>query len=411
MVHGGKYDYSKVKYVNQRTKVVITCPIHGDFEQTPKNHMNGQGCPKCGAKYASEWRKNDYRHFVEESLKRFGDRYSFPNIKDEYVNSHSKVTIKCNKCSNTFTKIACDHITSPNGGCQHCYYSKSKPEEEIGEYVKSLLPNETIVFNDRNVVKGYELDIFIPSMSIAIEFNGLYWHSSAIKDKNYHLSKLEACNSNGIRLIQIFEDEYSHKKDIVLAKIRHLLMCDRNKPKVYGRKCIIGDISYAEASEFLERHHIQGTCKSSVYIGAYYKGSLVGVMTFTIRGNNKWELTRFATDSNFLCVGIASKMFNSFINNFDPSEIKSFADRRWTLNCDNNLYTQLGFELDKIERPDYSYIFNGSDIRYHKFGFRKAALNKKHGLTMDMTESEMAKIIGAHKVYNCGLFKYVWKKN
>lgn len=46
-VHGNKYDYSKVNYVNSNTKVTITCPIHGDFEQLPLNHLKGQGCPKC----------------------------------------------------------------------------------------------------------------------------------------------------------------------------------------------------------------------------------------------------------------------------------------------------------------------------------------------------------------------------
>ena len=52
VVHKNKYSYDKTVYKNQRTKVIITCPIHGDFLQTPKNHMNGQGCPICGKDYA-----------------------------------------------------------------------------------------------------------------------------------------------------------------------------------------------------------------------------------------------------------------------------------------------------------------------------------------------------------------------
>ena len=130
-VHGNKYDYSKSIITNTRTKTIITCPIHGDFEQTPKNHLKGNGCPKCGKKYAKEWSKNNYKQYINESQKRFGKIYSFPDIEKLYENSHSKILIKCEKCNNVFEKIACDHLTSPHGGCLHCYCNKSTAEEEI----------------------------------------------------------------------------------------------------------------------------------------------------------------------------------------------------------------------------------------------------------------------------------------
>ena len=187
-------------------------------------------------------------------------------------------------------------------------------------------------------------------------------------------------------------------------------MCDGDKPKIYGRKCSVKEIPYHEARCFLNENHIQGSSKSSVYLGAYFKETIIGVMTFNRYKNNKWELTRFATINNHLCIGVASKMFKYFVDEWDPVEIKSFADRRWTIDSENNLYTKLGFTLEKVERPDYMYIFNGECKRHHKFGFRKTTLNKKHGLSMDMTESEMAKKIGVYKIYNCGLFKYVWRK-
>jgi hypothetical protein len=120
--HNGKYDYSKTEYRNFRTKVVITCPLHGDFQQTPKNHLKGEGCPLCGKEYAKTWRKRKYQHFTEESKRRFGNTYSFPLIEEEYENSHSRVTVHCNLCNYDFTKIACDHLTSETGGCQHLDY-------------------------------------------------------------------------------------------------------------------------------------------------------------------------------------------------------------------------------------------------------------------------------------------------
>lgn len=407
-VHDGKYDYSKVDYKNHRTKVCIICPIHGEFWQRPKNHMNGQGCPECGKKYAKEWRKNDYKSLIEESIKRFGDVYSFPNIENEYENSHSKITIKCKKCGNEFIKIACDHITSPNGGCKHCYYSKSKAEEEIGDFISKIIGDDcTITFNDRKLLKNAEIDIYVKRKNIAIEYNGLFWHSD--KDKNYHLMKTEACNVAGVRLIQIFEDEYIHHKDIVLSKIKHIIGGDYNLQKIYGRKCIISEINFEESAEFLKKNHIQGMCKSTVYLGAFYKGVLCGVMTFTKRSENKWELTRFATDITKRSIGLGGKMFSYFIRNYSPQEVKSFADRRWTIDNEGNLYRRMGFKLEKILRPDYKYFMNGRTERMHKFGFRKNILSRKYNLPMTLTETQMAQAIGAKKIWDCGLLKYVWK--
>lgn len=124
-LHGGKYSYDKFVYVNASTKGIITCPIHGDFMQTPHRHLAGRGCPECGKKYAKEWRKNNYCRFLKTARDRFGEKYSYPLIQSEYCNSHSKITIKCNDCGNEFVKIANDHICSHNGGCKNCL-KKSK---------------------------------------------------------------------------------------------------------------------------------------------------------------------------------------------------------------------------------------------------------------------------------------------
>lgn len=409
-VHGNKYDYSKVEYINKNTKVCIICPIHGEFWQRPHNHIQGkQGCPECGKKYAKEWRKNDYNIFLKTSKERFGNIYSFPNIDKEYENSHSKITIKCNKCGNEFIKIACDHITSPNGGCKHCYFSKSKAEEEIGDFISKILKdNSAISFNDRSVLKNNELDIYIKNRKLAIEFNGLFWHSD--KNKNYHLMKTEMCDNLGIRLIQIFEDEYTFHKEIVLSKLKHILGNDYNLKKIYGRNCTIKEITFKESSDFLNKNHIQGSSKSTVYLGALANNVLCAVMSFTKLSEGKWELTRFASDITKRSIGIGGKLFSYFIKHYNPAEVKSFADRRWTVDNENNLYHKLGFKLEKILRPDYRYFMNGKKERLHKFGFRKSILAKKYSLSCELTETQMTDKIGAKKIWDCGLFKYVWTK-
>ena len=411
-VHGDRYDYSKSVYVNKRTKLTIICPIHGEFTQTPANHIRQQqGCPVCGKKYASEWRKNDYEHYIEESRKRFGDIYEYPNIENEYINSHSLIHFKCKKCGNIFEKIACDHLTSPHGGCLKCYANKSKGEEEIIEYIQSLIGSENVVVRTRSVLHGQELDIYIPKLKLAFEFNGLYWHCDEKKDKNYHLQKTEACEHIGIRLIQIFEDEYSNHKEIVLNKIRHILYKDGNKKKAAGRKCIVKKIETHSAKNFLEKFHIQGFAPATIYLGAFLDEKLVAVMSFLSRKGN-WELNRFASDYDYTCVGVGGKLFTYFINTYNPDYVKSFADRRWTSLIEENLYTKIGFKQEKILLPDYKYIETRKNViqRIHKFNFRKKVLCKKYHLEPGMTESDMTKQLNIHRIYDCGLIKYIWRK-
>ena len=82
--------------------------------------------------------------------------------------------------------------------------------------------------------------------------------------------------------------------------------------------------------------------------------------------------------------------------------------RRWTLNKDNNIYVTLGFKLAETLKPDYRYVVNNT--RIHKFNFRKDRLHKKYGLPLTMTEHEMAQELGFYRIWDCGLFKYVWRK-
>ena len=129
--------------------------------------------------------------------------------------------------------------------------------------------------------------------------------------------------------------------------------------------------------------------------------------------NSSWDLTRFATDYDYIYQGVGGKLFSYFVKNYNPEEIISFADRRWTLNPDNNLYTKLGFSLSSITKPDYKYYNERIDKykRIHKMAMTKKTLSKKYGFPLTMTESEMAKELGYDRIWDCGLFKYTWKND
>ena len=210
-------------------------------------------------------------------------------------------------------------------------------------------------------------------------------------------------------MIHIFEDEYNNSKDLVFNKILHIIGKDTVKDKIYGRKCEIKEIEKWVAQEFLERYHIQGYGKGTVSYGAYFNNELIGVMSF-IHRKKWWELVRFATDYQYVCCGVGGKLFKYFLREKNPDIVKSFADRRWTTDENNNIYTKLGFTLDGVLKPDYKYINkNNPTKRVHKFNFRKKGLNYRYGLPMTMTESQMADKLGYCKIWDCGLLRYVYK--
>ena len=403
-IHGDKYDYSKTEYVNGRTKVCIICPEHGEFWQSPNKHLLGQGCKKCSRKIISLEQSLSKEEFIERAKLIHGNKYDYSKV--DYKGYEEKVKIIC-PIHGEFEQTPDSHLHG--SGCRMCSNKLSKSEDEIYNFISELIGKENVVKSERSILNNHaEIDIFVPSKNIGFEYNGCRWHTEQFgKDRFYHLKKTNECNEKGIRLIHIFEDEYNNKKDIVLNKIRHILDCDK-LPRIAGRKCTISEITYNEAKAFLDENHIQGHTKATIYIGAKHNEELVGVMTFVKVQNNEWELNRFATNNKYICQGVGSKIFSYFIRHYSPQMVKSFADRRWTTLGDN-LYLKLNFELNDVLAPDYRYVIDGSYERIHKFNFRKQTLHKKYGFDLSMTENEMAAKLNAHKIWDCGLYKYIWK--
>lgn len=288
---------------------------------------------------------------------------------------------------------------------------QSKAEIEI---IKMLKNNGLDCGKNRSILNGKELDIYIPSKNVAIEYNGIKWHSEFFghKDRHYHIDKLNGCNKKGVSLIQIFEDEYELNKELVIDKIKHILHIDCNKESIFARKCSVKVIDKYIAEDFLNINHIQGFASASLYLGLYYNTILVAVMSFIEENDQMWNLNRFASNIKYNCIGAGGKLFKYFTKNYQFKEIKSFADRRWTINQNSNLYTKLGFSFVGFTNPDYAYYNSKVDRykRFHKFGFRKQILSKRYNLPLELTELEMMKELGYDRIWDCGLIKYVYKK-
>lgn len=405
-IHGDKYDYSKVEYNGCDEYVIVGCPVHGYFKIRARHLIHGTGCKKCGIDKRSTERLSNSNEFIEKAKLIHGDKYDYSKV--EYIDATTKVCIICPE-HGEFWQTPNDHLSKEHG-CRKCSNNLSKSENEIFEEIKGFGIN--VEQGNRKILDGKEIDILIPEYNIGIEYDGLKWHSDEFcKDKNYHLNKSNECLNKGIRLIHVFEDEYYFHKKLVLSKIKHLLHINEKLEKIDARRCVVEEISCKIASKFLEKNHIQGFSKSTVYLGCFCGENLIGVMTFVKEKENYWELNRFATDVNYICRGVAGKLLSYFKKHYEWHYIKSFADKRWVTNENSNLYTKLGFKKDSVLKPDYRYCKGNTKERIHKFNCRKQILHKKYGFPLTMTENEMTKKLGYHKIWDCGLIKYVVEKN
>lgn len=341
-LHGSKYRYDKVSYVTARKNVVITCPSHGDFEQTPCNHLKNRGCPKCKHEKTGNLKRYTTQGFIEkaEAIHRSTYDYSMVN----YSKSQEKVNIICKKhglfeqapsahlaglgCAkcgrdtvavqfsltadefakrssavhknkfdyskvnyvnaNTKVTIICpdhgefDQIPSSHldgCGCPKCTGRQSRPETEIIDLITSL--GLQVVHGDRSVIKPLEIDILVPEAKLAIEFNGNYWHSDKQKPKSYHFDKTKAANEAGYRMIHVWEGDWDARKDQIKRIIINACGKTNEKP-LNARDCTVQEIEMKVVNEFLDNNHIQGRVhQAKIRLGLVHKTEgLVAVMTF-----------------------------------------------------------------------------------------------------------------------------------
>jgi very-short-patch-repair endonuclease len=209
MVHGDKYDYSKVEYIDSQTKVCIICPIHGEFWQKPNAHLNGNGCNKC-----LKTKKLSTEEFIEKARAIHGNKYDYS--KTIYKNAHTKVCIIC-PIHGEFWQIAADHINA-KCGCPAC------KESHLESDTRNYLNSHKISFNQQqkfNWLGLMRLDFYIPRYNIAIECQGIQ-HFEPIdfggKGKNFTKKmfkelverdklKKELCEEHGVKIIYINYNE------------------------------------------------------------------------------------------------------------------------------------------------------------------------------------------------------------
>lgn len=286
--------------------------------------------------------------------------------------------------------------------------SFTAPETEIQRWLTAN--NIRFIANERTLISPKQLDIYLPEYKLAIEYNGVYFHSElAGRGRNYHRYKTTACNEKGIRLIHIFSGEWERTKEIVISRIANAVGASR---KIAARKCEVRSVDNAGAQLFFTSTHIQQHVKSSIVYGLYHDGMLVAAISFgksRFTSKYQWELLRYSTATGVTVVGGCSKLLAHFKKIHDPQSIVSYCDLRWG---NGNMYKQIGLSYSHTSPPNYYYFNRNGDtsLLLSRQNFQKHKLQSKlKSFNPDLSEWENMKANGYDRIWDCGNHVFIWR--
>ena len=334
--------------------------------------LNGQ-TRSCGCLHAETFKsRRSYPDwirpllFVPEEIKR---------LDNKDINLYSdEITLKCTVCGKEHKRrlkyiIENDYRVPV---CMDCNHRSSVFEETVASYVNELCDPYGIDVKRhvRGIIGNLEYDIYIPELNLAIECNGDYWHSEKVRpDVKYHYKKWEESQKQGIRLVQIFQSDWTLNtekwkrffEDLIVPKVR-----------VYARNLCIRSVDNKEAHDFYNANHMQGLShilKAGITYALEDKEThnVYCMMSFShVKFENdsmsvgSYELLRFAVLHGHAVIGGASRLIKAFEREYSPKEIISYSD------CDlfsGNLYTTLGFRQDGYSIP---YFYSDGKDGYVK---------------------------------------------
>lgn len=474
-IFNGRFTYTELYHTNTgKARIKFICDSHGEQEQPASWHLNSShGCPDCANKNTPRG-FNAYSEATWEARARaqVGDAYlgvvlresrryclfrCSKHGKQEVLISNLEKGVRCISCSyetrgqvkltewtptlelelkgihnGKFTYLGLGvsqagkrtvmYICPKHGvaeqslkdhaygiGCAKCTNIVSKPSVEVYEYIRTL----GVEAEQEIRLSGgkYVWDIVIPRHNLAVEYHGLYWHSTAFQLPSYHANKHKLGLSAGYRTIHIFSDEWATKRSIVESIIRSQLGKDISN-SVYARKCTLVDVNYSIASIFLNTYHIQGRCSAKArFLGLSHLGKLVAILGYEFhesgRGqgssNESCEIVRYAT-SGKVSGGFSKLLAALETTHSSLKQIYTYSDIRLFTG---RLYENCGFRQAYTLSPDYWYT--DSKVRMHKSKFQKSRFRDNPHLVYEdgKTELELAKLNRLYRVYDCGKIKWI----
>jgi len=396
-VHGETYDYCESNYTKAHNKVTIKCLIHGEFIQDAYAHLSGHGCPICGINQRAESAKIPAEDVIQRFIEKHGDKYNYSKV--DYVKMQGKVVIICRE-HGEFEQTPIAHLKG--NGCSSCSHIISSAEIELTNFVSQYVE---VIKNTKSIIAPYELDCFVPSKNLAIEFNGLVWHSTKFNsEKLYHQRKHLLCRNKGIRLIQVWEDDWTNKRILIEGMILSALGI--NKDVIYARKTEYREVESKDAREFFNTNHLNGFIPSSKYLGLFHNNILVQSVSiskpraFMKNQQADIEITRSASLLGTRVIGGLSKL----LSKVEAQTISTFADALW---YDGSGYKACGFQAKGLSDVGYFYVKSPFNERHHRFKFAKHTLGNQLSIYDErLSELENMSNNGYYRIYDAGHYRF-----
>ena len=334
--------------------------------------------------------------------------------EEEYVSNRDILKFKCIK--HDFEFESCVFYISANNfnQCPKCRnYTTSIEEKQVVDYVKSIYSG-VVVENTRSVIHPHELDIYLPEKNIAIEYNGLYWHSSIHKDKQYHRNKFISCKEKGIKLIQIFEDEWRDSQEVCKSVIQNKLgLCVDN---LNARDLDLFVYSPAESSKediekvnnFIDQNHLQGKTRFNVAFCLVDKNNEIFYCLslrnpFTENKQDTIEIARACSKNYHNIRGAFSKALKyakEWAKNQRYRYILTYSDCRYS---EGNSYKTNEFQFVIHNPPNYFYFSPGN-------GFKRESRFKWRA-QKELSEKQLTEQNNMISIYDAGHMKWLLELN
>ena len=410
-VHGDRYEYHESEdFRPDGRHISMTCRVHGLFTQKLTNHVgHGTGCPTCGKEAAAESRRVTYEESFARSRAIHGDLFEYP--EEGYKDASTPMQIIC-KTHGLFSQLPYSHWSG--NGCEKCGTRISRGQQELANFLASTGVEIELEykFDGRKA-----WDIVCHSKKLAVEYNGLYFHSESYQDtvnsegratqgrKYQHLQRTLDAEALGYRLVHIYEDEWLKQRPKV-ENLFHGLLGVKEGQVVGARETTVKDIPWAQASALLNEFHLQGAGAAGKWnLGLFLEEELLAVMVFTTVDSavGEVELRRFCSKGRV--AGGFSKLLKAFTRSHvgEFCRVVSYSDRRWSLG---EVYSKNGFRLAENSDPNYEYV--KGIARFNRRQFQKANLhNVLEKVDLSKTEWENCGNNGYRRIWNCGVSKWV----
>jgi len=337
--------------------------------------------------------KHTFDSFVKQAQSIHGDFYDYSKV--EYKGVKTKVCIICPK-HGEFWQTPHMHISKKMQGCPKC--NVSAPHRKLITFLDNLkIPYEV---NNRTLLDGKELDIYFPEHSLAIEINGVFYHTlDKLEDKYYHYDKYKLCENRGISLLQFWDFEIQDNFDLVSSMILQRLQLVKHK--VYARNTKVVLVDSLQYKDFLQKHHLEGPRTSGIKLGLLFQDRLIAVMGVTDYGEHR-ELDRFCTERGYIVVGGFSKLFKRIPKD---KPIISYSFNRYS---HGDVYVKNGFTLERENKTSLFY-YHKNKLK-NRNGFMKYKIASRLDIQNpeNYTERQLASQEGALQVYDAGTKTWIY---